>query len=412
MKLEWEEKSLGDVCDFVGRGVSPKYIHSKGLCVLNQKCVRGHRVDYSLARLHDHKEKRVGEEKMVRVGDVLVNSTGTGTLGRVAQVLVAPPSQTTVDGHVSIVRPQAGLFYEPFFGYAMIAIEDQIAVMGEGCGGQTELSRTTLRDKFNIRYPKSISEQKRIVSVLDKTFAAVAAAKKNAEHNLIEIRSLYRSALLSIFLRGDSGWIEKPLSEICTIKHGFPFKSQFFRNQGKFVLLTPGNFFEAGGYRDRGPKQKYYVGQIPTGFMLKKGDLLVAMTEQAAGLLGSPVLVPEGDKFLHNQRLGLVVAKDSRSIRNEFLYHIFNVPEVRDAIHRSASGVKVRHTSPQKIGEVVVRFPTSIATQTSIALKLSCLSNAMAKWESVYEKKLGLLDGLKKAILQKAFAGGLRGARS
>ena len=60
-------------------------------------------------------------------------------------------------------------------------------------------------------------------------------------------------------------------------------------------LLTPGNFYESGGYRDRGEKQKYYYGEIPRDYVLEKGDMLVAMTEQAAGLLGSPILIPESD---------------------------------------------------------------------------------------------------------------------
>jgi type I restriction enzyme S subunit len=85
------------------------------------------------------------------------------------------------------------------------------------------------------------------------------------------------------------------------------------------VLLTPGNFYETGGYRDRGEKQKYYTGEIPSGYVLNQGELLVAMTEQAAGLLGSPILVPESGKFLHNQRLGLVTNKLGVAWSNEFL---------------------------------------------------------------------------------------------
>jgi len=80
------------------------------------------------------------------------------------------------------------------------------------------------------------------------------------------------------------------------------------------------------------------------------------MTEQAAGLLGSPVLIPESDKFLHNQRLGSS-PEARRPWTNEFFFHVFNTYAVRKAIHDSASGVKVRHTSPTKIGEVVCFLP-------------------------------------------------------
>src|SRR5690606_9276469 len=99
-------------------------------------------------------------------------------------------------------------------------------------------------------------------------------------------------------------WERKTFSNLCDVKHGYAFESASFSDEGEYVLLTPGNFYEQGGYRDRGDLQKYFTGEIPADYVLAKGDMLVAMTEQAAGLLGSPILVPESGKFLHNQRLG------------------------------------------------------------------------------------------------------------
>jgi len=116
--------------------------------------------------------------------------------------------------------------------------------------------------------------------------AAFATAKANAEKNLQNARALFESHLQSVFTQRGEGWVERPLAELCDIKHGFAFKSEFFTPEGDYVLLTPGNFYESGGYRDRGEKQKYYTGEIPPDFVLSEGDLLVAITEQAAGLLG------------------------------------------------------------------------------------------------------------------------------
>jgi type I restriction enzyme S subunit len=45
------------------------------------------------------------------------------------------------------------------------------------------------------------------------------------------------------------------------------------------VLLTPGNFFEQGGYRDRGELQNYFTGEIPPDYVLAKNNMLAAMTE-------------------------------------------------------------------------------------------------------------------------------------
>src|SRR5438046_8843954 len=111
MNNGWNTLKLGDVCSFLNRGVSPKYIEDGGIVVLNQRCVRDHRVAFDVARRHDTRAKKVSAERLLQAGDVLVNSTGVGTLGRVAQLRVNPPEPTTVDSHVTIIRPAPGMFF-------------------------------------------------------------------------------------------------------------------------------------------------------------------------------------------------------------------------------------------------------------------------------------------------------------
>jgi type I restriction enzyme S subunit len=274
-----------------------------------------------------------------------------------------------------------------------------------GAVGQQRVSKEFI-ESYPILLPP-LPEQQRIVAILDEAFDGIASAKANAEKNLQNARALFESRRQEVFAQRGEGWVEKPLVELCHIKHGFTFKSKYFADSGDYVLLTPGNFYESGGYRDRGEKQKFYAGEIPDGFVLTAGDLLVAMTEQAAGLLGSPVLIPDSGTFLHNQRLGLVTKKPGVPWTNEFFFHVFNTQAVRKAIHDSASGVKVRHTSPTKIGEVLVSFPTSLSEQRAIVSKLTHLDEETQRLESIYQQKLDALVGLKKSLLHQAFTGEL-----
>lgn len=401
---EWKTVRLGDVCSLIARGIAPKYVDEGGLLVLNQKCVRDHVVAYRLGRRHDIAAKRVSSERLVRTGDVLVNSTGTGTLGRVAQVRSEPQEPATVDTHVTIVRPAPGEFHPGFFGYALVLLEDELARSGEGASGQTELSRSTIA-KLVISYPTDLEEQRQIAALLDEAFAAIAAATAHAEKNLANARDIF-DAQREFILAGD-GWPEARLADLCSIKHGFAFKSEHFADAGEYALLTPGNFLEAGGYRDRGPKQKYYEGPIPAGFVLEAGALLVAMTEQAAGLLGSPVIVPSESIFLHNQRLGLVEPKSQIAWDNGYFFHVFNTRGVRDELHRTGTGVKVRHTSPEKIGRLVVAMPRSLVEQRTIAQRLDRLADEADALISVQRRKLAFLQELRQSLLHRAFSGAL-----
>lgn len=173
-----------------------------------------------------------------------------------------------------------------------------------------------------------------------------------------------------------SEWQLTKLKKCIRVKHGFPFKSEFFAETGDLVVLTPGNFYEEGGFKRNEGKDKCYTQSFPEEYLLKKDDLVVAMTEQAEGLLGSAALVPEDGKFLHNQRLGLLTAIDPE-LDLGFVYHLFKTKTVRTQIRLSASGSKVKHTSPERIGDVEVRLPPK-DIQGKIAKVLSTLDAKIA----------------------------------
>lgn len=69
--------------------------------------------------------------------------------------------------------------------------------------------------------------------------------------------------------------------------------------------------------------------------------------------------------------------------------------------------MKVRHTSPSKIGEVVVAFPSSVDEQRSIVSMLVELNEETQRLEAIYQQKLAGLDELKKSLLHQAFNGQL-----
>ena len=157
------------------------------------------------------------------------------------------------------------------------------------------------------------------------------------------------------------------LGDAIHVRHGFAFKSQYFSDTGEFVVLTPGNFYEEGGFRLRPHKDKFYSAAIPQDYLLKKEALIVAMTEQGPGLLGSSALVPQGGKYLHNQRLGLVDEIDTNMLDKLFLYYLFNTRAVRAQLSGSATGTKVRHTAPERIYRVKVSVPSDVKVQFRIA---------------------------------------------
>lgn len=166
---------------------------------------------------------------------------------------------------------------------------------------------------------------------------------------------------------------KRKLGDLLTIKHGFPFKGEYFSDTGKYIILTPGNFYETGGFKRTLGKEKYYLGTFPEEYLCKKGDFIVAMTQQAEGLLGSTAFVPEDDVYLHNQRIGLIFVNDQKADKN-YLNYLFRTNEVRKQIRDSATGSKVKHTSPDRIYDVEV-YVHKLIIQKRIGALLCAIDN-------------------------------------
>ena len=164
------------------------------------------------------------------------------------------------------------------------------------------------------------------------------------------------------------------LGEYLSIKHGWAFKGEYFSESGTQSILTPGNFYDAGGFKYNDEKERYYSGDYPEEYLCKKGDLIVAMTEQAAGLLGSTAIVPKDNRYLHNQRIGLITC-DETQLTKMYAYYLFMTKSVREQISRSSSGTKVKHTSPEKIYDVEVIVPSIDIQQriSSLLWRIDCL---------------------------------------
>jgi len=137
----WEVKKLGDISSYINRGITPRYDEEGDSVVINQKCVRDQRLSLEAAR---RQSKAIPSEKQVCFGDVLINSTGVGTLGRVAQVYETL-EDCTVDTHVTIARAARDTDLD-FYGCCLLSLQETFERLGIGATGQTELGRAAISD--------------------------------------------------------------------------------------------------------------------------------------------------------------------------------------------------------------------------------------------------------------------------
>ncbi len=185
----WELKKIGDLAAFLSRGLSPSYDDNGGSIVINQKCIRDQRLRLEHAR---RQTKPIPPDKRVRFGDVLINSTGVGTLGRVAQVY-QELDECTVDTHVTIVRTNEKTDLD-FLGCTLLGLQETFDRLGTGATGQTELSRTSIANVDLVVPPTRIQRQ---FGQFVRPMRSAAMTQGKQIENLRQTRDLLLPRLLS-----------------------------------------------------------------------------------------------------------------------------------------------------------------------------------------------------------------------
>ena len=168
----WKVVSLDSLCSIISRGFSPKYSESTTDVVLGQRCVRNNMIDLSVSKTHV--PKNLGERALCRY-DILINSTGMGSLGRVAQIYFKP-ERMTYDSHLTLVRAKSSTL-EMYLGRNLLSRQDEIENMAVGSTGQTELPRDSVK-AMSILLPCD--------TVLDQFGASIRAIAGRIQSNLEE----------------------------------------------------------------------------------------------------------------------------------------------------------------------------------------------------------------------------------
>ncbi|OHA62488.1 MAG: hypothetical protein A2117_01870 [Candidatus Wildermuthbacteria bacterium GWA2_46_15] len=265
-------------------------------------------------------------------------------------------------------------------------------------GGTTfkEVSGSKLKE-IEVPLP-SISEQHRIVKILDEVFEGVAKAKENAEKNLQNTKDLFESYLQGIFAKPGEGWTEKQVDEICNVEYGYTEKAKS-RGDYRFVRITDTD--KNGLLMSTG---KMYVDSFfdAEKYLLEEGDLLMARTGASAG----NVLLFEGDEKAVFASY-LIRLKFKKEVLSKLYWYFSKSPLYWNQVRQLSAGSAQPQFNGGALKQIVLVFPESLSEQKTIVAKLDKLSAETKKLEGIYEKKLADLEELKKSVLKKAFAGEL-----
>ena len=384
----WEMKKLGEVCDFQnGFAFKSQTFKAEGIPIVRIMNIQNERLDLSKVVCIDPKDydKDLSKYKIVK-DDLLIAMSGatTGKIGynQTNEVLL-------LNQRVGKFKPKSILNKSYLFSFLSTKVEESLAISAGSA--QPNLSTDQIKN-FKIPLP-SLSEQKRIVSILDRASEAIDKAKANAEQNLKNAKEIFKSYLNNIFDNPGDDWKMKKLGDlgkICMCKRIFkkqttpkgdiPFFKigTFGKNPNAFISLEIFNEY----------KKKY---SFP-----KKGDVLIS----ASGTIGRRVKYDGKPAYFQDSNI-VWIDNNDKFVSNEFLYHFYDICN-----WNPSKGATISRLYNDDLRKIKINFPV-ITKQKVIVDEIEILLDKTKQLEKIYQKKINALEGLKKSILQKAFSGGL-----
>lgn len=187
----WSKSTVSEVSAVLRRGISPKYNEKARGIVINQKCIRQTIVSYDEARTQ---EKKYPAELEMMESDIVICSTGAGTLGRVGQIFEAK-GNATLDSHVTLIRADEKIGQQSLF-WSLKMKQDYLMNAGKGSTNQLELSRETIGSCEILIPERKIAEQ------VEKNFAAIHDKMKECSMQIARLREA-RDLLLPKLMSGE-----------------------------------------------------------------------------------------------------------------------------------------------------------------------------------------------------------------
>lgn len=401
MKEGWNTRNLGDVCQVIGGGTPSKDRTAYYSGDIPWATVRDMRQEViSETEFKITKEAvRSSSTNIIPEGNVVI-ATRVG-LGKVCML----GQDTAINQDLrGIIPNNPKILLVRFLFWWFKSIEHLIEE--EGTGATVKGVKLPFIKSLQIPLP-SLSEQQRIVTILDDASTAIAKAKENAEKYLQHSRDLAESYLQTIFAKPGDGWEEKQLRALISEMMTGPFGSMLHKSDyvpNGVPVINPQNIVNGSII----PLQTTMVAQQTrerlSKYILKERDLVVARR----GEMGRCAIVNKGQVgWLCGT--GSLVIRVKKDVDEKYLAIILSSAKIKSILENDSIGATMSNLNQGILLQIKIPLP-SLPEQHTIVAKLESLSAETKKLITINKQKLANLDELKKSILQKAFSDELSGA--
>ena len=393
----WQVKALGEVCNIIGGGTPSKANKNFFNGDIYWATVRDMRKDVITTTQFKITEEAVknSSTNIIKAGNVVI-ATRVG-LGKVCLINQDTAINQDLRGIVPI---DSSILLVRYLFWWLKSIAHLIE--GEGTGATVKGVKLPFVKSLQIPLPP-LTEQERIVAILDKASAGISLAVGNAEKNLANARELFESYLNNVFTQKGEGWEEKLLSSVCIVERGSsprPIKS--------FLTDDPNgvNWVKIGDTKGivkfiSSTKQKITKEGAERSRAVYPGDFILTNSMS----YGRPYIMSTSG-YIHD---GWFVLRLAENIDTDFFYYLLSSRVVQDQFGSLAAGAIVKNISGDLVKKTLLPIPP-VSEQRRLVEAIEKLSSETQHLKNIYEQKLTSLNELKQSILQQAFSGKLTSA--
>lgn len=244
-----------------------------------------------------------------------------------------------------------------------------------------------------------LSEQQRIVAILNQAFDAIERARSNTEKNLANARELFESTLNAIFFNPGVGWCERKLGNI--LEKTETVNPRLTPND-EFLYIDVSSVSNKSFTIENANKILGKNAPSRARKLIETGDIIFATVRPTLQRISK--ITKEYDKQVCST--GFFVLRTKKEVFNNFLFYYLFTDSFKNKVEKLQRGTSYPAVTDSDIRNHNISYP-SLSEQQHIVAKLDALSAETLKLEALYQQKLADLDELKRSILQKAFNGEL-----
>lgn len=406
MKSE-QTKTLEEVCEFsngLWKGKKPPFVNVG--VIRNTNFTKEGTLDDSNIAYLDVEVKKF-ETRRLQYGDIILEKSGGGAKQPVGRVAFFDKEE----GDYSFSNFTASLrvldpddldfrFLHKFLQWTYLSgVTEEMQSHSTGIRNLNGNAYKAIK----ITYPP-LSEQRRIVGILDKSFDSISTAKVNADENLQNARALFETHVQLVFTRRGEGWAKTPLGELAKFRNGINYTKN--SNGERIKIVGVRNFQNHFSAPLDDLDTVTIDGELRELERLRRDDILTVRSNGNIDLIGRCILVGEVTERISYSGFTIRIRLSNGWVLPTYVCHFMKSVGARRLLTEGGTGTNIKSLNQSMLSALVIPFPPMPA-QKELVKKLDGLSVETQRLIRLYESKLAALESLKKSLLNQAFTGKL-----